>query len=338
MNTGHGSKSQNAHEFLPFAAEVYRSAEPAEREPGLDDLRAEMRNEVRSLRAHLTRANGTGEIGREIAAIRAALEGLAPVPVPVKRSDRVAAILRNRGIEGPAAVRIAARAKESAEPEIGSKIDAALAETVALAPWDDAFVGRRIVALVGPSGVGKTTTVAKLAAAARMNGKSVALVSCDGFRVGAVDQLERYAELLGATFHVARTSSELADVLEAETADVVFVDTSGRPPSATQPEAALAARRKKGAPVPVEVLLCLPASIRLADAARAVGVFASLVPTGICITKLDETASPSGLVHGPWAAKLPLAVMCAGPRVPEDITPATRAAFLAALRAEEVSK
>ena len=338
MNTGHGSKSQNAHEFHPFAAEVYRAAEPAPRGAELEDLRAEMRNEVRSLRAHLAKANGTGEIGREIAAIRAALEGLAPVLPPAKRSDRIANFLRVRGIEGPAAVRITTRAKEASEPDVASKLGAALTDIVALAPWDSAAPGRRIVALVGPAGVGKTTTVAKLAAAARMNGKSVALVSCDGFRVGAVDQLERYAELLGATFHVARTASELANVLEEETADVVFVDTSGRPPTATQPEAALAARRKKGAPVPVDVLLCLSASIRLADAVRAVGVFASLSPTGVCITKLDETASPSGLVHGPWAAKLPLAIMCAGPRVPEDIAPATREVFLAALRVEEVSK
>ena len=113
MNTGHGSKSQNAHEFHPFAAEVYRAAEPAPRGAELEDLRAEMRNEVRSLRAHLAKANGTGEIGREIAAIRAALEGLAPVLPPAKRSDRIANFLRVRGIEGPAASRLERRRPRS---------------------------------------------------------------------------------------------------------------------------------------------------------------------------------------------------------------------------------
>jgi flagellar biosynthesis protein FlhF len=336
MNTGH--KASHASESFPFAPEVYRAAEPASRTSDFDDLRAELRNEVRALRAHVSRMNGTAELGRELAAMRATLEEMRPVAAPAKRNDRVAAFLRLRGIDGQAAVRMAAHAKESADPDLEGKLRSALADVVPLAPWVDDFEGRRIIALVGPSGVGKTTTVAKLAARARVNGKSVALVSCDGYRVGAVDQLERYADLLGATFHVARTAAELATVLEEETADVVFVDTSGRPPTAATPEAALAARRKKGAPVPVEVLLCVPASIRPADAARVFGVFASLTPTAMCVTKLDETSAPSGLVHGPFAARLPLAVMCAGPRVPEDVSPATYETFIAAFNIEESAK
>jgi len=339
MNTGHGSKSSHASEAFPFAAEVYRTPEPPQQQRrDLDDLRAEMRNEVRSIRAQVTRTNGAAEIGREIAAMRAALEELKPVPTAPKRGDLVGAFLRSRGIEGHAATRIAAHAKNSTETELDVKLRAAIAETVTLAPWNDELEGRRIVAMIGPSGVGKTTTVAKLAARARMNGKSVALVSCDGFRVGAVDQLERYADLLGASFHVARSAAELASVLEEETADVVFVDTSGRPPTATAPEAALAARRKKGAPVPVEVILCMPASIRAADAARVFGVFVSLVPTSVCVTKLDETDAPSGLVHGPIAAKLPLSVICAGPRVPEDLSSANHQAVTAAFGLEEPVK
>lgn len=344
MNTGHSSKSYASQTF-PFTAEVYRTAEPdAPRNGELEELRAEMRNALHALRAQVTRASGGGDLGRELAAMRAALEEMAPVPTTPKRNDREAALLRARGIEGPAARRITARAKEaphgkeSGQGDVSARVKSAIAMLVTLAPWDDQSEGRRIVALVGPSGVGKTTTIAKMAVQALMNGKSVALVSCDGFRVGAVDQLERYADLLGATFHVARTASELARVLEEETADLVFVDTSGRPPTATAPEAALAARRKRGAPVPVDVILCMPASIRPADAVRVVAVFAPLTPTAMCITKLDETKAPSGLVHGPWAAKLPLAIMCAGPRVPEDISPATHGAFFAALAIEEPVK
>jgi flagellar biosynthesis protein FlhF len=332
MNTGHGSRSQHAPEASPFAAEVYRSTVPPQSSSELEELRAEMRNEVRALRAHLTRANGTQDLGRELAAIRAKLEEMGmPAAAPVKRGDRIANLLRLRGIEGPAATKIAARAKDSADGDLGAKLRAALAEVVPLAPWDDQAPGRRIVAMAGPSGVGKTTTVAKLAARARMQGKSVSLISCDGFRVGAVDQLERYADLLGATFDVARTSAELAALLEEETADVVFVDTSGRPPSATAPEAALAARRKKDAPVHVDLLLCMPASIRAADAARVVSIFAPLAPTAVCVTKLDETESPSGLVHASWAARRPLSVLCNGPRVPEDVMPATLDAIIGAL-------
>ncbi len=331
MNTGHGSRSQHAPEASPFAAEVYRSAEPPRSGGEIEELRAEMRNEVRALRAHLTRSTGTQELGRELAAIRATLEEMGSPAVQPKRGDRIATLLRACGVEGSAATKIAARAKDSPQAEPLAKLRAAIAELVPLAPWDEAAPGRRIVAMAGPSGVGKTTTVAKLAARARMQGKSVSLISCDGFRVGAVDQLERYADLLGATFDVARTSAELAALLEEETADIVFVDTSGRPPGATAPEAALAARRKKDAPVHVDLLLCMPASIRSADAIRVVNIFAPLAPTGVCVTKLDETDSPSGLIHAPWAARRPLAVICNGPRVPEDVTPASLEAIFGAL-------
>jgi flagellar biosynthesis protein FlhF len=333
MNTGQGSRSQHAPEASPFAAEVYRSSAPPQSSTELEELRAEMRNEVRALRAHLARANPAQDLGRELAAIRAKLEEIgAPIAPPMKRGDRIAMLLRARGIEGPAATKLAARAKDCAEGDLGAKLRAALAEIVPFEPWNEAAPGRRIVAVAGPSGVGKTTTVAKLAARARMQGKSVSLISCDGFRVGAVDQLERYAELLGATFDVARTSAELAALLEEETADVVFVDTSGRPPIASAPEAALAARRKKDAPVPVDLLLCMPASIRAADAARVVSIFAPLSPTAVCVTKLDETEAPSGLVHASWAARRPLSVICNGPRVPEDVIPATLDAMVSALR------
>jgi len=337
MNTGN-SRSPSPFEAFPFAAEVYRAPDPVKRADELDELRAELRNEVRALRTHLTRVAQNPELGREVAAIRGALEDMIPAPPPPKRGDAVASFLRARGIEGAAATRIAAKVKDAKSadgtlqtPE--ARLRAALAAVAPVEPWQDHVEGRRIVAVVGPSGVGKTTTVAKLAARARIDGKSVALVSCDGFRVGAVEQLDRYAELLGASLHVARTAAELAAVLEEETADVVFVDTSGRPPTASAPEAALAARRKKDAPVPVDVILCMPASIRAADPTRVVGIFASLGITSVAITKTDETASPSGLVHGPWAARRPLSIICDGPRVPEDVIPATAEAFFAAIGA-----
>lgn len=334
MNTGYRSRAASpSRDAQPFASEVYRGGE--EREPSeVDALRIDMRNEVRALRTLISRNSGTQELGRELAAIRAALDDMTAGAAPAKKGDRIGAWLRARGIEGGAAGRIAALAKNSPDEDPAAAIGNAIAEVITLQPWVDDFEGRRIIALIGTSGVGKTTTVAKLAARARMLGKSVALVSCDGYRVGAVGQLERYAELLSARFHVARSAPELAAILEDETADVVFVDTSGRPPTPTAPEAALAARRKKGAPVPVEVVLCMPASIRSADAARVVATFGSLAPTSVCVTKLDETVTPGGLVHAAFAAKRPLTLLCNGPRVPEDVTPATPADFGAALAEE----
>jgi flagellar biosynthesis protein FlhF len=317
MNTGHGSKSPR--EMLPFAPQVY--AAPEESSAGVDALRAELKNEVRALRSLVTRsATPSQDLSLEIAAIRASLAEMQPA---TPKRDRTSAWLRQRGIEGGAATRIAALAKAAAG-DTRAKLRAALAEIVPLSPWTDGE--RKIVAVVGPSGVGKTTTIAKLAAHARMNGRSVALVSCDAFRVGAIDQLERYAELLDVPFAVARTSAELGDAIDAADADLVFVDTSGRPPGPASPEMVLAARRQS--PSAIDVILCMSATTRAADAARIAATFAPLKPSAVAVTKIDETESPSGLVHAPFAAKRPLAVICSGPRVPEDVAPATLDAIL----------
>jgi flagellar biosynthesis GTPase FlhF len=96
----------------------------------------------------------------------------------------------------------------------------------------------------------------------------------------------------------------------------------------------VAANRKR------HVLLCVPASLRSNDAIRLAKRYAAAAPTGIVVTKIDETDAPAGIVHASWAAKLPISVMCFGQRVPEDIAPAATAAlvdYLAPRRAEAVS-
>jgi flagellar biosynthesis GTPase FlhF len=71
------------------------------------------------------------------------------------------------------------------------------------------------------------------------------------------------------------------------------------------------------------VILCMPASMRWVDAVRTVKSFAAAKPVAIAVTKTDETDTPSGLVHAALASKLPLSLLCTGPRVPEDIEGAT---------------
>ena len=76
------------------------------------------------------------------------------------------------------------------------------------------------------------------------------------------------------------------------------------------------------------VLLCLPAALRAQDATATVRAFAALEPTALVVTKLDETSTPSGLVHGTIASQLPVSVLCAGQSVPEHIAQATMTAIL----------
>ncbi len=242
--------------------------------------------------------------------------------------------LRAVGLEGTLATKLAAAMRgDGGTPR--ERLRSAIDELVPMAPFDATNAGSsfRVVAVVGPSGVGKTTTVAKLAARARIAGKTVALVSCDAFRVGAIDQLERFAELLSAEMFVARAPAELAEVLDdllerpEGPPDIVFVDTSGRPPTSQSPEHSLAgwiarAERTRGASEggpTLEVLLCVAAATRACDAERVARIFAPAGPTAVVVTKTDETCAPAALLHGPEAARLPLAVVCHGPRVPEDV-------------------
>lgn len=315
-----------------FAAAAYEDAEPEPAPPGPSPFEREILSELRGLRTSVGRLHDAPDLGAEVEGLREAVERLT---APASKSP-VAAAVRAAGIEGRYGadlVKAVGRALEG-ERETPLAIEEALREAlrdrVRAGRWPLAWgadrTARRVIAVVGMSGVGKTTTLAKLAAHARIEGRTVALVSCDHFRVGGALQLERYAELLDASFHVARTQADIERIVEEETADLVFVDTCGRPPTTASPEMAL-----RGVDVDKEIILCVPAAARACDAERAAQAFAPMRPTAIAVTKIDETAVPSAIAHGPMAARLPLAVLCFGPRVPEDVAPADEDDFAARL-------
>jgi flagellar biosynthesis protein FlhF len=158
-----------------------------------------------------------------------------------------------------------------------------------------------------------------------MLGRTVTLVGCDAFRVGAAEQLARYAGLIDARLEAANTSDQLTNIILDARTHVVIVDTSGRSPTADGVELALAPSRR-GIPAAGRarnVILCVPASLRAVDASRVSRAFNSLCPTSLAITKIDETNAPAGIVHAAWASKLPISVLCFGQRVPEDVSSAT---------------
>ncbi len=304
---------------VPFAAGVYTTpAAPPTKAPDVSALRAELKGDIRALKTMLAKADDSSWLSAEIGALRELLEGMSAAQ---PRRDRVAAFLQTIGLEGPAATVVARSLK-------GKSLDAeslrsALPEVLKSTAYP-LESPRALIALVGPAGVGKTTTAAKLAARARMAKKSVTLVGCDTFRIGAVEQLSRYADLIDAAVITARNADELQRIIEDARTDYVIVDTAGRHPTADGVEIALVPGedRARTAGRARHVLLCAPASIRATDAGRLARRYANLGPTALVITKLDETETPAGLVHAGWASKLSVAAICNGPRVPEDIAPA----------------
>jgi len=205
---------------------------------------------------------------------------------------------------------------------------------IRLAASDFSRAGRRArrVAFVGPTGAGKTTTLAKLAARAQLeHGRRVGLVTIDTYRIGAVPQLRAYADILGVPLEVASTPDELSHALaRLADRDVVFVDTIGRSPMGGGVDALVPFMAVAGAD---EVHLVIAATTRMQDSLRAARSFARLVPDRLVVTKLDETDDREAVTALASATSLPLAWLGTGQEVPDDIEEPT-AARIAALAGE----
>ena len=183
--------------------------------------------------------------------------------------------------------------------------------------------GPRIMAVVGPTGVGKTTTLAKLAAMhALTRGASVALVTMDNFRVGAVEQLKTYAKIMDLPLEVAANSQELARALaKHEDKDLILIDTAGRSPKDSDRLEEL-----KGfleCHPGIEAHLCLSATTRSRELDQIVATFGTLPISKLLFTKLDESKSYGCMVDAYLKHKLPLSYFSTGQKVPEDIEVAT---------------
>jgi flagellar biosynthesis protein FlhF len=177
-----------------------------------------------------------------------------------------------------------------------------------------------VIALVGPTGAGKTTTIAKLAARWSMQhgSQDLALVSTDRYRIGAREQLMTYARILGAPMHTANSGKDLAQVLHRlKSKKLILIDTAGMGPRDSRLAEQLAALRLGAARA--RILLALPAQGEAHALEAAVQSFSSLAPTACILTKVDEAASLGAVISTTLRHKLPIAYLCNGQRVPEDL-------------------
>ncbi|MBA1149512.1 flagellar biosynthesis protein FlhF, partial [Ectothiorhodospiraceae bacterium WFHF3C12] len=190
---------------------------------------------------------------------------------------------------------------------------------------DDIVDQGGIVAVVGPTGVGKTTTVAKLAAryALRHGHRHVALVSTDNFRIGGQDQLRNFARILGVPVHTAGSREELGQVLE-ELADkrLVLVDTAGMSQRDMRLNEQL--QTLSGAHAGIRTYLLLSATTQLSTLAETVKAFRHIKPAGCIVSKVDEATSLGGVLTVLLRSQLKVAYLGTGQRVPEDLQPARR--------------
>lgn len=257
----------------------------------VERIMAPLRSELRSIRSMLrpiATAVPDDELRGELSALRQAIAG----------------------------IRRAASAADGTDPEAppqGNLED--VAAGVALAAQSD----KRVVALVGPTGSGKTTTVAKLAArAALVEHRSVAILTLDTYRIGGEEQIRAYADLMGVPLHLVPDPQRLgATVSSLARFDRIYVDTAGRSPRDVEALAQLERALSGVADLELHLVVAATAQASLVDnwmrRYRSVGI------DRLLFTKIDEAADLGELVRAPARLSRPISYIANGQRVPEDL-------------------
>jgi flagellar biosynthesis protein FlhF len=182
---------------------------------------------------------------------------------------------------------------------------------------------RRIVALVGPTGVGKTTTIAKLAANYRLKEKrKVGLITVDTYRIAAVEQLRTYADIIDLPMQVVSTPREMREaVRRLEGLDLVLMDTAGRSPRDDIKIQELKAFLTEADADEVHLVLSSVASARTLE--QTAERFAAVGTTALILTKLDEATGLGNLIPLLRSSRLPLSYVTNGQNVPDDMETAS---------------
>ncbi len=258
-----------------------------------------IRGELKSLRALVRAATadsrGTAELRNEVAALRKLIEQLvtpppaAPAPAPAARASTAgptrSAYVHNASITAPSHA--------------------------------------RAVMLVGPTGVGKTTTIAKLAArAALIEGKRVSLITLDNYRVGGVDQIRTFAELIGVPLRVLESPAELTNAINDDD-DLTLIDTAGRSP---RDVGAIKELANIVANIPaIETHLVCAAASSATSIEELANRYRALNPSRLLFTKVDEVDEAPELSRAPARLSLPVTWVTTGQSVPEDLEEPTLA-------------
>jgi flagellar biosynthesis protein FlhF len=212
------------------------------------------------------------------------------------------------------------------EPDMLEALEAILRRKLppSRTPWERGE--RRVLAMIGPTGVGKTTTIAKIAARALLDSRlKVSLVTVDTYRIGATEHLGRYGEIMGAPTHVARDAATLSDALaRSADADIVLVDTAGRPDAAS-----IAAQTALQHTVPdIELHLVLSAASGAREIRAAAKRYEKVGVHRMIFSKLDEADGPGSVLSATTAITCPISCVTDGQRVPDDIHSAAGARLI----------
>lgn len=317
MNSGDGSAAGDAD--ARRGADVFRGGESGER---LD----EVLKELRDLKGQL--------------ALGASTPPPAAFPVLIELED----ILRDNDFDGrfingiSDTLRGELRAADLENRDGVHEAAAGLiAESIPCYRVESSGTGPRVFVLVGPTGVGKTTTIAKLAAVNGLSssGSDVRIFTVDSFRIGAREQVEKYGEIMGIPVKAVDDYDDLkTQIALASDADLILVDTIGKSPGDTERIEQM--RQLLGAcGDAAEVHLALSATTKTADLREIMDQFEIFGYRSVVLTKLDETSRIGNLISVLSEAGKPASYLTDGQSVPVDISLASPARLVARLRGLE---
>ncbi len=280
------SQSSQLNNPTPSSNEKSQLQAELEVERVVSPLRGELKSLRALVRAATADSRGTAELRNEVAALRKLIEQLVTPPPAA-----------------PVQVHAVGRAQLTAPSHA------------------------RAIMLVGPTGVGKTTTIAKLAArAALIDGKRVSLITLDNYRVGGVDQIRTFAELIGVPLRVLESPSELTNAINASDEagdDLTLIDTAGRSPrdvGAIQELANIVANLPE-----IETHLVCAAASSATCIEELANRYRALKPSRLLFTKVDEVDEAPELSRAPARLSLPITWVTTGQSVPEDLEEPTTA-------------
>ncbi|MCG6553224.1 MAG: flagellar biosynthesis protein FlhF [Candidatus Magnetominusculus sp. LBB02] len=257
--------------------------------------------------------NMASNLSTEIEHLRETIEDMRNMGFEMSLPPKKKALLsylRERSIRDEYAILLCEKAKEVQDilPIITSHIKVKKPES-----------DMKAVLVIGPTGVGKTTTVAKLAAHSIKEGKRTAIINYDTYRIGAVEQVRIYARILGIPLAVVSTANELKTSLLrfAETKDVIYIDTTGRNPRDSEYLDNI--NEICETDVPLETHLLMSANTDDEFMAEAYRYYRTVPVNYIGFTKIDEAVRYGALYNILMMYSKPLAYVTTGQKVPDDI-------------------
>lgn len=181
-----------------------------------------------------------------------------------------------------------------------------------------------ILALVGPSGAGKTTLMYKLAVRAVLNfGLSVKIISCDTYKIGSVEGVQTIADILSVPYGIAFQPAEVRELVSDTDADLIIVDTAGRSDRASREELA----EFIAAASPDQVHLVLASTMSQRALQETAALFLGERISCVTFTKLDEAPSLGGLISAIQWMGLPVGYLSTGTAIPDDLLPSADASL-----------